>query len=207
MSIPNWMKRSFVILLSILTLGLVSPDDFHWQDEASANKPGKKSLQEERDYSVATATFPTIKETSEREKLLEDLYEKAEESSYSKFGERIKPRIEEEFNTIILPKMEETISNYIENCSDEDLVYIGISEKPSKGMGEKIFHIYNKQSGKDIIRFHVRRENPPQQGYWFNIHYHTSQDNYETHHSLGSIYWDKNTPPNWGAEQREYMLN
>ena len=39
MKMPLWMKKSVVVLLSIMTLGLVSPNDFYWFDEAKATKP------------------------------------------------------------------------------------------------------------------------------------------------------------------------
>ncbi|MBR8645438.1 hypothetical protein KEH51_18630 [[Brevibacterium] frigoritolerans] len=37
---------------------------------------------------------------------------------------------------------------------------MSITEQLSAGRAEKIFHIYDSISGKDIIRFHVRQENP-----------------------------------------------
>ena len=61
----------------------------------------------------------------------------------------------------------------------------------------KIFHVYNRLTGEDLLRFHVRRDHPPQDGYWFNFHYHTAEDGFQSHHELGSIYWDRNTPPDW----------
>lgn len=212
MIIQKWMKKSLVILLSILTLGMVSPEDFHWQEEASANKTSKKSLQEEskttNDYVVVSSISAENSGKFNREKLLEDFFEKAGENSYIKFGERIKYKIGDEFNDVILPKMEEAISTYLETYPDKDLPYIAISEKPASGRGEKIFHIYNQQTGKDLIRFHVRRENPPQQGYWFNFHYHTVEDQFATHYNLGNIYWDRNTPPNWaGNSNAEKILS
>ncbi|MED4798110.1 YpjP family protein, partial [Priestia megaterium] len=49
----------------------------------------------------------------------------------------------------------------------------------------------------DLIRFHVRRENPPKDGYWFNFHYHAAADNFQKHYDLGKIYWNRNMPPKW----------
>ncbi len=206
MALPKWMKKSLVVLLSIMTLGLVSPDDFHWQDEAAADsKSTKKSSLEEpkavaTDYVIATSLI-TEEEMSDREKMVNHFIAKAEENSYLKFGDRIKPRIEDEFKEAILPKMEEAISDYLQKYPEDDLSYLVISAKPSTtGKGEKIFNIYNKATGEDVIRFHVRRENPPQQGYWFNFHYHTKDDGFASHHDLGAIYWDTNTPPAWNRQ-------
>ncbi|MEH6941264.1 YpjP family protein [Bacillus sp. JJ722] len=205
MVVPQWLKKSLVILLSIMTLGLVSPDDFHWQDEAAANsKPQKKSSFEETkpvNEFVIPTPITTEEEPFDRDKQIEGFVLKAEENCYLKFGDRIKPRIENEFKDIILPKMEEAISEHLQNYPEEHLSNLVISEKPSSSAtGEKIFNIYDKQTGQDIIRFHVRRENPPQQGYWFNFHYHTKEDDFLSHHDLGAIYWDKNTPPAWNKQ-------
>jgi hypothetical protein len=89
------------------------------------------------------------------------------------------------------------IASLAEQYPEEQLHYLAVTENPSGGMGERIFHIYRVDSGEDIIRFHVRREHPPQDGYWFQFHYHTYHDDFQTHYELGKIYWDKNTPPQW----------
>lgn len=205
MSLPKWVKKSLVILLSILTLGLVSPEDFQWQDEVSANKPSKKSEESKftNEYTITPSETIYDSFTINREKIIESLYEKAEENSYNKFGERITPYIENEFNEVILPKIEEAISTYVNSYPTTELPYLGISERPALGTSEKIFHIYNKQTGKDLIRFHVRRENPPKQGYWFNFHYHTNEDQFIAHHDLGNIFYSKNTPPQWGSPSKK----
>lgn len=201
---PIWMKKSVVILLSIITLGLVSPNDFNWFDEANATKPDKKSSLEKAHLEGNGISAPSvyikekqINETDERARLVEVMCERAEENSYIKFGDRIGPRIEEEFTMVILPKMEEAIAAYIAECPDEELPYIAITENPASGLGEKIFNIYNNRTRENLILFHVRRENLPQDGHWFNFHYHTAKDQFAAHHSLGSIFWDKNTPPHW----------
>jgi hypothetical protein len=80
---------------------------------------------------------------------------------------------------------------------EESLANLKVTETPGGGLSEKIFHITNSKANEDVIRFHVRRDHPPQQGYWFNFHYHTHHDNFQAHHELGSIYWNKNTPPKW----------
>ena len=208
MKMPLWMKKSVVVLLSIMTLGLVSPNDFHWFDEANAAKPDNENAHENAAAAADVISAPTVyiqseyetEEIDERTRLLESLSEKAEQNSYIKFGDRIGPRIEDEFNSIILPKIEEAIAAYISECPDAEIPYISITENPSNGLGEKIFNIYNNNTNKNLILFHVRRENVPQEGHWFNFHYHTAADQFVAHHSLGSIYWDKNTPPHWGTK-------
>ncbi|MRX70906.1 hypothetical protein GJU40_01825 [Bacillus lacus] len=181
----KWFKKTLVILFTIATFGMVSPpaalmmEEQTSKDTAGSSSEDGKLLASSHEFSV------------------EQLLHLAEEQSYLKFGNKIGPVIEDEFKEVILPKIEETITEFAEN--DERFLNVILSKKPAGGMGEKIFHIYDAQTGEDLIRFHVRRDNPPHQGFWFNFHYHTYHDSFASHHELGSIYWDKNTPPNWMA--------
>jgi hypothetical protein len=131
-----------------------------------------------------------------RESFMERVMKQAEEQSLEKFGTRIGPVIEDEFRQIILPNIEQAIVTVAEQFPEEELANLAISEAPGGGLSEKIFHIYGHDQ-KDIIRFHVRRDRPPHEGYWFNFHFHTYHDSFQTHYDLGSIYWAKNTPPKW----------
>ncbi len=58
-------------------------------------------------------------------------------------------------------------------------------------MVKKIFNITNSQTGSDLIRFHVRTEKRPQEGYYYNFHYHSAEDDFMAHNNLGDIYWEK----------------
>lgn len=189
----NWIRKSFVVLVSILTFGLVIPTQLI--NNVDAEKPTKRDIFE-------SATFINEAELAEesefdKDQFIDDLIKQAELQSYQKFGTRIKPIIENEFREIIMPNIEKALLDLAEQFPDEDLIHLSITESPGKGQSEKIFHIKNNESNKDVIRFHVRRDNPPQAGYWFNFHYHTYHDDFQSHHELGSIYWDKNTPPKW----------
>lgn len=189
----NWIRKSFVVLVSILTFGLVTPTQLI--NNVDAEKPTKRDIFE-------SATFINEAELAEesefdKDQFIDDLIKQAELQSYQKFGTRIKPIIENEFREIIMPNIEKALLDLAEQFPDEDLIHLSITESPGKGQSEKIFHIKNNESNKDVIRFHVRRDNPPQAGYWFNFHYHTYHDDFQSHHELGSIYWDKNTPPKW----------
>ncbi|UTE76069.1 MULTISPECIES: YpjP family protein [unclassified Rossellomorea] len=189
-----WLKKSFFILLSILTFGLVSPSQAFLNEEnhALAKNNGKPSTVES-----------TPEETREEELALthdgfiESMLVQAEKNAYEKFGTKIKPVIEDEFRSLILPKIEKAIADTAAEFPEEDLTSLTISEVPQYAKTEKIFHIYDERSGEDIIRFHVRKDHPPKDGYYFNFHYHTVHDNFQAHHELGSIFWDKNTPPQW----------
>jgi YpjP-like protein len=189
-----WLKKSFFVLISILTFGLVTPSQAFLNEEglALAKSNGKTS-------SIESAEEDVLQEDPafSRENFLENMMEQAEQNAYMKFGTKIKPAIEDEFRSVILPKMEHAIERTASQYVDEDLSLLVISEVPSYAKTEKIFHVYDKRSGEDVIRFHVRKDHPPKEGYYFNFHYHTVHDNFQTHHDLGSIYWDKNTPPQW----------
>ncbi|MFD4818157.1 YpjP family protein [Peribacillus butanolivorans] len=198
-----WFRKSLVILVSVLTFGLVTPSDLSWLAEADSLKDTKKGLVEEEHLSYLSSQKPTeIEEEFNREEFLSGILDKAEENAFMKFGEKINPKIGDEFKIAILPKMEDAITEITSQFPDEKLQQLTITEQPSAGRAEKIFHIFDSISGKDIMRFHVRQENPPLEGYWFDFHYHTYHDSYATHYDLGKIYWDKNTPPEWTSKQR-----
>ncbi len=190
----KWMRKTLVILFTIATFGMVAPpaaltvENRSSEDSAvNLNVPQKHLFEDETAYWEAPS----------KEEHISSFLEAAEIQSFEKFGDKIGTKIEDEFRQIILPKMEEAIREYAEDYSDEDIRDLVISKKPADGKGEKIFHLYNKETGEDILRFHVRRDHPPKQGYWFNFHYHTHHDSFQKHHELGSIYWNQNMPPNW----------
>lgn len=194
----KWLRKSFVVMVSILTFGLVTPSQFI--NNVNAEKP----ISNRDAFEVSTTEGTFAKSTGSRreaefnkDKFMEDLIKQAEEQSYQKFGMKIKPVIENEFREVIFPNIEKALGETASQFPEEDLKNLVITEQPGKGQSEKIFNIKNSLTNKDILRFHVRRDNPPQAGYWFNFHYHTYHDEYQSHHDLGSIYWDKNTPPKW----------
>ncbi|WP_053366879.1 YpjP family protein [Bacillus sp. FJAT-27245] len=193
----KWLRKSFVVMVSLLTFGLITPAQPGMLDRAKADSEAS-----EREPVKTEPIFPKSPQSVEiasRDKIIEDMVRLAEERSYEKFGTKIKPVIENEFKEVILPNIEMAIAETATQFPDEDLASLAISEQPGAGHSEKIFNIKNSLTGKDVIRFHVRRDNPPHAGYWFNFHYHLFHDNFQEHHDLGSIYWDKNTPPKWMA--------
>ncbi|WP_064091376.1 YpjP family protein [Rossellomorea aquimaris] len=189
-----WLRKSFFILLSILTFGLVSPSQAFLNEDSHtlAKSNGKPST-------VESTREEELEEESviSREAFIESMVVQAEKNAYEKFGTKIKPVIENEFKSFILPKIEKAIVETATQFPEEDLTSLIISEVPQYAKTEKIFHIYDNRSGEDVIRFHVRKDNPPKEGYYFNFHYHTVHDQFQAHHDLGNIYWDKNTPPQW----------
>lgn len=207
----KWIKKTFVAIVTILTFGLITPyqttiqatnhgdlDRSPEKDDIDTRETKKNTVEPiEYEYVEPVDLDESIEEIPIREGFVLEAIKMAEQQSFMKFGERIGPFIENEFMEIILPNIEQAIRETAEQFDEEELSRLAISEMPGKGLSEKIFHIFDTRTGKDIIRFHVRRELRPKDGYWFNFHYHTYHDDFYSHHPLGDIYWDKNTPPKW----------
>ncbi|WP_216827486.1 YpjP family protein [Alkalihalobacterium elongatum] len=215
----HWLRKSFFVAITILTLGTVTPPPHLYSNEPEAKSPSdleisqkdKSSeevhiitqLEEELSSGTSELLLPwdEVAEGTNSDELLSKWVDytvhHADLQAMNKFGTKIKSKIEEDYRELILPKLEETITSISINSDEELLRNLSITNDPADGQGEKIFHVYDTRSGEDLYRFHVRRDQPPKQGYWFNFHYHTAADNFETHHELGTIFWDKNTPPNW----------
>lgn len=197
MKMNKWLRKSLFVTVSILTFGLVTPTQL-------IHPVNAENLRDHDTFETTAADSSFVRSNRfndgsefNRERYMEDLFKQAEIRSYEKFGTRIKPVIENEFREIIMPNIEKALNETASQFPEDDLKNLTISEQPGTGLSEKIFNIKSTVSGKDILRFHVRRDNPPQAGYWFNFHYHTHHDDFQSHHELGSIYWAKNTPPKW----------
>lgn len=193
----KWLYKSLVVSVAVLTLGMITPKHEIWanfEEENNSNQAFERSDNNHTstayqldEFLVDDYTGPTV----------ESITAAAKEQSYMKFGSRIGPVIENEFETNIFPKIEEAIAFTVDRLGEDKLMNAVISEKPSGEYAEKIFHITDSQLKQDIIRFHVRTENRPFDGYYYNFHYHTFEDNFVKHYDLGEIYWSKNTPPKW----------
>lgn len=187
----KWIQKFLVSSVAVVTLGVITPSHTIWNNILDNHASAKTQNIEQADsnYSQTIYTFEEVKKV--------DLIAEAKEQAYQKFGSRIGPKIKEDFEEVIFPKMQQAIDETIEQQDDQKANQLAITENPSGNYSEKIFNIYNMKTGEDIIRFHVRTENRPQIGYYYNFHYHTNADKFVTHHDLGDVYWSKNTPPKW----------
>jgi hypothetical protein len=191
--VNKWMKKSLVVLVSIFTFGMVTPAHAFW----NGNQEVDKSEQQRHD-DTQNRTYSTIQNNKvEKNRIINTMMDEAEKQAFEKFGTKISPVIEDEFKQVVLPNIQKAIEMTLAEYPEENLASLSVSESPSGGVGEKIFHIYDTNTNEDIIRFHVRRDHPPMDGYYFNFHYHLRYDQYQRHYALGTIYWDKNTPPKW----------
>ncbi|MFT9596586.1 YpjP family protein [Mesobacillus sp.] len=190
---PAWLRKSLVVVISMVTFGMVSPAQVNGFLTTTTERSEKSTAAE---TSFVDSLEVPLDEEAEREMFINRTMMEAEQQSFQKFGGKIGPVIEDEFRQTILPNIEKAIEMVAYQFPGEKLNSLRITEIPGGGESEKIFHIIG-DNGKDIIRFHVRRDQPPKDGFWFNFHYHTYHDSFQTHYELGRIFWAKNTPPKW----------
>ena len=188
----NWIQKTLVVAVALLTFGIISPNHIIWENLLD-DKANQKSISSQNTQDTYAIEWFEEKPST----FIEDAIIQAKEQSLVKFGSRIGPIITNEFDNIIFPKIQEAIKWTLLDMDNESLNYLAISENPSGDHSEKIFHIYDTMTGSDIIRFHVRTDRKPQEGYFFNFHYHSVSDQFAKHYTLGDIYWSKNMPPKW----------
>mgnify|MGYP001393488878 CR=1 FL=1 len=201
-----FIKKIIFSFIAVITLGMYIPQSVMNPNTDSSNS----DTQEKKDSISSKITIdysPSLHEhvykapsidyqTSKLSSYIDQLIEEAKVQTIKKLGPKISSQIETEFDHYIFPVMEKSIKSVISKLGDE-AIFFSITEQPSKGLGERIFHLYDEKNQRDIAKFHVRRDLKPLEGYWFNFHYHLFDDQFEEHYDLGNIYWDKNVPPKW----------
>lgn len=187
----KWFQKSIIIAVALLTFGLISPNHFIWEQLLDHKAP-LKSISSDAN----TTEFQQVSLIDSLDPV-ESISMAAREQAYIKFGNRIGPVIQHEFDDVIFPRIQEAIDATVAKVEGEQASNLSITEQPSGEYHEKIFHIYNETTKKDLIRFHVRTDKKPQDGFYFNFHYHLAEDKYAKHYALGEIFWSKNTPPKW----------
>lgn len=197
-----WLRKISAVLIIIMTLGLYIPPPFL----TSNAKEDKETLDSKTDVNETLLTMEVEEvDDSVNDGYLENddytsvITAKAREQMITKLGPKILNQVEDDLMSTILPNTEDVLALILAEAGEEDSIYFEITEHPTTGYGEKIFTIYDYRTTQEIARFDVRRDNRPDDGYWFNFHYHLSKDNFEKHYEIGEIYWDKNTPPKWMA--------
>ncbi|PIC80832.1 hypothetical protein CSV75_03345 [Sporosarcina sp. P18a] len=191
----QWLQRLMIASVAVLTLGVITPNHEIWtnfQDKHEPNESGTRA--EGMEYSLelneTRNDLLTLDSYTEEQQLVAH----ALLLTYEKFGQRIGPVIQNEFDNEIFPRIEAVIQTTVHNAADRRLA---ITEQPSGDYAEKIFHVYDKTANQDLIKFHVRTEKRPGDGYFYNFHYHIADDGFVAHHTVGDIFWSKNTPPKW----------
>ncbi|WP_163539456.1 YpjP family protein [Gracilibacillus sp. YIM 98692] len=194
-----WMKKITVVLIAILTLGLYVPPIYLDADLEKVDKGEVAPNNEDTPVSQATAQIeaPLSVDQTTNHLYLQSLNERAKQQVIEKLGERIASKMNEELEDVVLPNIESVLDHYYEEIGEKDSQFLMIAEEPSPGYGERIFNLHHAETKSDVARFHVNRLKRPNEGYYFQFHYHSKVDNYEQHNQIAEIYWGKNTPPKW----------
>jgi len=197
-----WMRKIAVAIVAIMTFGFYVPPGLTTDVEAENNK--NELSNSDINQETVTSVLEILEEdepelAQSKDDHLHTLTDQAKELTLIKLGPRITSKLDENFMDTILLNIEDTMDSILSGLPEEKYAYLNITETPAVGFGEKIFHIYDDETNEDIIRFHVRRDHRPWEGYWFNFHYHINADDFEGHHEIGEIFWDKNMPPKWMA--------
>ncbi len=195
----KWLQKTLIVAVALLTFGAISPNHEIWtnlQDKDVSKHAVGSSRSDGYPIELADALVDDSLEDS-TDSIEESFITSAKKLSYMKFGTKVGPVIADEFDSVIFPKIEEAIQMTLASSGDLHKRRLAISEKPAGDYSEKIFNVYDIEDRKDLIRFHVRTEKRPQDGYFYNFHYHISDDEFIAHHSIGDIYWSKDTPPKW----------
>lgn len=197
-----WLTKLSVVLITFMTFGVFIPPNYldadasEWEVVVSNTEEClSPTLSDDEDREESP--YDVVETYTVQDRFVSYVSERAKEQSLKKFGSKIATHVEDDFITIILPKIDEVINQLANETDEENLIRFEITERPSSGYGEKIFHIFDSLTGQDVARFHVKRVNHPSRGHSFNFHYHLQKDNFEEHYHLGDIYWHKNTPPKW----------
>lgn len=190
----KWLQKFLVFLVALLTFGLITPDHSIWNIFENGQGSSETAKSDAKNIDAANQTVEEIENSLDP---IDEILQLAKEQSYIKFGSKIAPVIEEEFEERIFPTIEEVITSTLAGLDDERKQSLIISKKPGGNYSEKIFHIADGKTGKELLRFDVRTEKRPLDGYYYNFHYHTFEDEFADHHSIGDIFYSKNKPPKW----------
>lgn len=196
-----WIRKIFVAIVTIITLGIyVPPIDLHAENDSSKDSENifdnlyTNQPKLERDISPDSTLVRTLDPVEEH---LQSLSEEAEKQLKVKLGSKILSEIEEDVFEEIYPRILEVIEETVRSLDENKLSYLRITENPSGGIAERIFNVYDQETSRILLKFHVRRDQRPLEGHWFNFHYHVFDDRFEKHYEIGEIYWAKNDPPQW----------
>lgn len=211
--IPQWIRKSLVACVAVLTFGTVIPTlPAHYLDKQNdkqnvqgskapiiASRPNDKSASKLGQSSLEIADRSSLSKAELIDRLSTYVLDEAKNQGTEKFGARISAKINGQYANQIAPAFAEAFRN-VSNAHDSSWIQeLEVTHAPTPGLGERIMHVYNKKTGKEVIKLHVRRDHPPLDGYYFNFHYHTALDGFQKHHELKTIYWGKNMPPKWKA--------
>ncbi|MFT8361910.1 MAG: YpjP family protein [Sporolactobacillus sp.] len=200
------LRKIVFILVAVLTLGTAVP----FMPPHTATRPGDKgNYQSEKEQQSADQSEEAspggewVREASSDTQLIEAFARYAARESriqgLHKFGSRIGTEIGDDYVHTIVPAFIPAVEAVSAGHDRSWIRQLAVTHDPAAGTGERILHVYQRETNQELLKLHVRRDHPPKDGFWFDFHYHSVADNFQQHHSLKRIYWGKNTPPNWRA--------
>ena len=108
----KWFQKSIIITVALLTFGLISPSHFIWEQILDTKSPPRAISSDVSDYEQVTIT--------EEAPTYEHMAVAAREQAYIKFGNRIGPVIQNEFDDVIFPKIQEVIDMTIAKALEQN---------------------------------------------------------------------------------------
>ncbi|NQF16056.1 hypothetical protein HPY31_19345 [Brevibacillus sp. HB1.3] len=121
------------------------------------------------------------------------------EAVKKKMGKRIQRMAYDEFEERIESEIWAEVEALHEQY-DGDIDYDGPESKSARNgiiQGEKVFDIINKRTGKDLLRFHMKRVD---EGLSIDFHWHKRDDNFKWHHGQTKITRKNQFPEHWGED-------
>lgn len=154
----KWLYKSLVVSVALLTFGVITPNHEIWTN-FDEERGIKSALDRQDDNQISSAyQLDDILIAEQPQPTIDTFVEAAKEQAYLKFGTRIGPVIEDEFETKIFPKIGEAIAMTVDRLGHDTLTNLSITEKPSGEYSEKIFHIVDKDAKKMSSAFmYVRK--------------------------------------------------
>ena len=103
------LQKLLVSTVAVLTLGFITPSHAIWENllEHNTNHKTQLSKQSTTRHNYIDTVFEDS--VTDIEAFSDNVLLNAKEQAYIKFGSKIGPKIEDEFNNIIFPKIEEAI--------------------------------------------------------------------------------------------------
>lgn len=196
-SVKLWVKKLFVATVAALTLGMYVPSiDL----EVSADVDNK-DIEENKDTIERARIVHTLDEVEDLSSTIvtskEELIEQATSRTLEKIGPRTIKPIEREVMNEVIPHIETVVEAIVDKYDPDQSFRLSLIEHKTPGYGEKIFDVYDETEEKIVAKFHVRRDNKPLDGYYFNFHYHLEDDQFDYHYPIAEVCYGKNTPPKW----------
>lgn len=192
-----WVKKLFVATVAALTLGMYVPSIDLEVNADVDNKDIEESKEALDSSRIVHAPAEPESYSSTIVTSKEELTEQAIERTLEKIGPRTIKPIERDVMDEVLPQIETVMAAIVDKYDPDQSFRLSLIEHKTPGYGEKIFDVYDETDGKIVAKFHVRRDNKPLDGYFFNFHYHLEDDDFDHHYPIAEVCYGKNTPPKW----------